>query len=378
MILRLLLGGLLLTPALHAAEPLRLALPPVLHAVAGAPFEVYFDNLVLAEDSRGLSFRVTCPVGAAESRRWRVLAGAGQIGDHRLEVEVHDPRDGRRESARAILRIAPASAGADRSLRLLIVGDSLTHASHYPNEIARRLAEPGNPRTTLLGSHRPAGAAAGVAHEGYGGWTWENFLRKWDAAPAQAVAGPVRRGRSPFLYADAGGEPRLDVARYFRDQGGAPDAALFLLGINDCFRVDPTQPEAVDARITEVLDHADRLLAAFRAAAPRAALAVGLTTPPNARESGFEANYKGRYTRWGWKRIQHRLVQRMITHYGGREQEGLHLVATQLVLDPVDGYPVDNGVHPNPAGYAQIGGAFHGWLKVWLADGAPGPAARGR
>ena len=51
MILRLLLCSVLLAPALPAAEPLRLALPPVLHAVAGQPFEVYFDNLVLAENS---------------------------------------------------------------------------------------------------------------------------------------------------------------------------------------------------------------------------------------------------------------------------------------------------------------------------------------
>jgi hypothetical protein len=127
-----------------------------------------------------------------------------------------------------------------------------------------------------------------------------------------------------------------------------------------------------DGRISEVLGHADRLLAAVRAAAPQAALAVGLTTPPNARESGFEASYKGRYLRWNWKRIQHRLVERMLAHHGGREAEDLHLVATHLHLDPLAGYPVDNGVHPNPAGYAQIGASFHGWLRCRLAAGWPG------
>ena len=40
---------------------------------------------------------------------------------------------------------------------------------------------------------------------------------------------------------------------------------------------------------------------------------------------------------------------------------------TELNLDPVDGYPNNNGVHPNPAGYAQIGGRFYAWLKAWLA-----------
>ena len=37
-------------------------------------------------------------------------------------------------------------------------------------------------------------------------------------------------------------------------------------------------------------------------------------------------------------------------------------------LDPVDGYPVNNGVHPNGAGYAQIGASFYVWLKSWMAS----------
>ncbi len=99
----------------------------------------------------------------------------------------------------------------------------------------------------------------------------------------------------------------------------------------------------------------------------KAALAVGLTTPPNSREEGFEANYHGRYHRWGWKRIQHRLVQRMLERLGHREKENIYLVPTELNLDPVDGYPNNNGVHPNPVGYAQIGASFYAWLKAWMA-----------
>jgi hypothetical protein len=58
----------------------------------------------------------------------------------------------------------------------------------------------------------------------------------------------------------------------------------------------------------------------------------------------------------------------MIERLGGRENEGIYLVATELGLDPVSGYPVDNGVHPNAMGYAQVGGAFYGWLKCWMTE----------
>ena len=113
--------------------------------------------------------------------------------------------------------------------------------------------------------------------------------------------------------------------------------------------------------------HADKLIAAFRQSAPKAELGICLTTPPNARESGFEANYHGAYHRWGWKKIQHRLVQRELEHFGGREREPIFAVPTELNLDPAGGYPADNGVHPNAAGYQQIGASIYAWIKSRLA-----------
>ena len=147
--------------------------------------------------------------------------------------------------------------------------------------------------------------------------------------------------------------------------------ATFLLGINDCFAANPDDPAAIEKSIGAALDNAEQLLKAFRAASPKTAFAIGLTTPPNARESGFEANYKGKYHRWGWKRIQHRLVQRMLSQFGARESQGIHLVPTELNLDPVDGYPDNNGVHPNPTGYQQIGATFYAWIKWHLHSSAP-------
>ena len=221
----------------------------------------------------------------------------------------------------------------------------------------------------MLGSHKPAGAKPGVAHEGYGGWTWAAFLTKFDPAPpAPAGNTPGPKSTSPFIYGDLNGKAGLDIPRYFREhcEGQPPDAILFLLGINDCFGAKPDDRAALDQTINATLDNAEKLLAAFRQAAPKAVFAVGLTPPPNSREEGFIANYKGQYHRWGWKRIQHRLVQRMLERFGRRESEGIQIVPTELNIDPVEGYPVDNGVHPNAAGYAQIGTSFYAWLKAWV------------
>ena len=56
----------------------------------------------------------------------------------------------------------------------------------------------------------------------------------------------------------------------------------------------------------------------------------------------------------------------MLERFSGREKDGIHLVPTELNVDPVDGYPNNNGVHPNAFGYSQIGASFYSWMKAWM------------
>ena len=353
-------------PAGAAPEDLRLTLPPVVYAVPGLPMSIYYDNIVLTEHPEAYQFEVDCPIGSQEASRWTLTATAADEGDHPLRIRIHSQTGAELERGEITVRVVPRDAGADKSVRLLLVGDSLTAATIYPNELGRLLSSPGNPRWSMIGSSRPATTGPGVVHEGYGGWTWEAFLTRYGPPPEKVTAGTLaRRTRSPFLFPADGDKGNLDLPRYFEEhgEGQPPQVVTFLLGINDCFGADPESPDrAIDA----ALDRAEVLLRAFHEAAPRTLLAVGLTTPPNARESGFVANYQGKYHRWGWKRIQHRLVERMLERLGGREDEGIYLVPTELNLDPWAGYPENNGVHPNAIGYAQIAASFYAWIKGHL------------
>lgn len=355
---------LLLLAFTASAGELQLTLPPVVYATPEIEMSIYHDNIVLTEKPEDFRFEFSCKLGESEARRWTVKPTDSDVGDHPIEIIVKDAGGKVLEKGKTTLHISSRKAGAEKSLRLLIIGDSLTHATHYPNEIARLLSLPGNPKATMLGTHKPAAAQPGVLHEGYGGWKWSDFLTKYTAPTPGVTAGPLaRKATSPFIFPSADGKKgTFDLPRYFKEHCGGqpPDVVTFLLGINDCFGADPNNP---DPKINEVLDQADKLLAEFHKAAPKALLAVGLTTPPNSRQAAFTANYKDKYPRWGWKRIQHRLVQRMMERLANREGEGIHLVPTELNLDPVDGYPENNGVHPNPAGYAQIGASFYAWIK---------------
>ncbi len=370
----MLLGLVVCVPAVclagseDIASPLQLTLPREFYAVPGVAMSISFDNIVLTQTPEAYGFDVTCDIGQSEERQWTVAPQAADVGRHELSVVVTGPEGKPLARGSTTLRVIPANAGMGREIRLLIVGDSLTHATLYPNEIARLLSQPSNPRWRMLGTHRPPQANAGVAHEGYGGWTWSRFASHYEPNPD----GTYRKRSSPFVYLneDEDGKPQLNVERYFQEECGGqpPDFVIFMLGINDCFSAPPDDPAGIDARIDGMFAHADILLTAFRKAAPDAQIGLCLTTPPNSREAAFEANYKGNYHRWGWKRIQHRLVQRQLEKFDNGQRRRIFVVPTQLNLDPTDGYPADNSVHPNAAGYRQIGASIYAWLKWRLAE----------
>ncbi len=350
------------------ASSVQLTLPREFYAVPGVAMSLFYDNVVLTQTPEAYGFDVTCAIGKAEKRRWTVTPQAADVGRHELSVTVTGPEGKLLARGSTVLQVVPADAGAGREMRLLIVGDSLTHATQYPNEIARLLSLPSNPRWLMLGTHRPQQAQEGVAHEGYGGWTWSRFVSHYEPNPD----GTYRKRSSPFVYLNENeeGKPRLNVERYLQDEcdGRSPDFVIFMLGINDCFGAPPDDPAGIDARIDGMFEQADILLAAFRKAAPDAQIGICLTTPPNSREAAFQANYKGRYHRWGWKRIQHRLVQRQLDEFDSRQRSNIFVVPTQLNLDPTGGYPADNSVHPNSTGYQQIGASIYAWLKWRLAE----------
>ncbi len=350
--------------AAEKTKSLQLTLPPAFYAVPGVEMNIYYDNIVLTESPEKYRFEVSCQLGAAEQARWTITPKPSDVGQHPLSVKVTDADGTILGTANTILHVSASSAGSHRdTYRLLIIGDSLTHATTYSNKIAQLLSTPGNPKWQMLGTHKPKSAAAGVAHEGYGGWTWQRFVSHYEPKPD----GTHRKRSSPFVYLGKDGKPGLDIKRYFEEEcnGNTPDVVIIKLGINDCFSA---KQNAIDTKIDGMFTQADILIKALQAAAPQAEVGICLTTPGNSRQEAFFANYKDRYSRWGWKKIQHRLVQRQIEKFAGREKQNLFIIPTELNLDIVNGYPVNNGVHPNTVGYQQIGDSIYSWLKYRLEE----------
>jgi hypothetical protein len=175
---------------------LRLTLPNAIPLVVGTEFRLWFRNVAMTDDAATCQFEVQCDRGVATAEHWTFTPQETDIGEHSLVITARsangtpiDPP----AKAETTLRIIPARSlvagnqtkkdpGDQTPFRLLIVGDSLTHASTYPTELARLLKASGT-NVELMGTHRPDGVAEGIAHEGYGGWTWARFATHYEPDP---------------------------------------------------------------------------------------------------------------------------------------------------------------------------------------------------
>ena len=359
----MLIGGLCVAAVCSPAQNdnVRLLMPPAIYSTPGHYAELYFDNVILVPDVNDYLFDVDGP-GRQFNEKWQYKPTAGVTETQKLQLRVMNSMNKVIAKGNCSLHVPPVNAGEGRNITIMILGDSLTDSSHYPNELNRLLQVDGNPTVTFIGSHAGAGKkpdAGHVLHEGRGGWTWASYCTHWTENQTDY------RGRSPFMFMK-GGTPRLDFQMYCdkKNEGKAPDYIVVFLGCNDIFRA---KDDTIERTIDKMFVNADTLLAEFRQVSPNTRIGLLMPIPPNARQTGFGYNYGCSQTRYQYKRNQHRTVERMIKKYGDKEQDNIFLIPAYINIDSVNSYPQNNGVHPLPKGYHQIANSVYAWLKYQLA-----------
>ncbi len=362
-------------------------LPEHIYAVPGVECNIYFRDLLLTVNPNNYTFDVICKFGRNDVRRWRFTPGKADGGkSFPLQIRVYG-QNGLAAEGQTTVHVAPADAGNGRTVSILMVGDSLTNATVYPARL-HQLCQGGNdPKLIMIGTHSGSGRKVqpgGVAHEGYGGWTWRTFLTRYltdEQIKNQKDPRSAYRTRSKFLTLKDG-KPVFDLKSYMdrNNLGNMPDIITFQLGVNDVFSANENNLEQC---IKSILANADALIAAFRREAPDAVIGVGFVTPGSNQDS-FGRNYKCGQTAWGYFRNHFRLNQAMAEHFAKSKDKKLVMIPAYLNLDSENNFPVvqesanshnptlvsrqNNGVHPAPAGYRQMGDAYYAWLKYQLAS----------
>ena len=342
-------------------QPLPIVLPTI-YAVQGASTTIAYGNLVLNQDPSKYQFKTECEVGHAGSNGW-TLEGENLIpGTYPIAITVTGETGKSFQLTSNVLVSQPRIKR--KSLSLLIVGDSLTNATHYANRIAELLSENDSLRWKMIGTNKSRNAAKGVLHEGYGGRTWSWFLNHYEPAPD----GTVKKRSSPFVFLQSDGQSKIDLKKYFQKvSGGAkPDVITILLGVNDCFTASANPDQLAAKKISAMFENADQLIQEFRKACPDAKIGLCVTPPPNRRPEAFVASYQGKYPRDGWTQVLRQLQKEQIRRWADAESDSISLIPIHLNLDTTNGFPEDNALHPNKIGYRQIGDSIYAWICAHL------------
>ncbi|MCX6984965.1 MAG: SGNH/GDSL hydrolase family protein [Lentisphaerae bacterium] len=252
----------------------------------------------------------------------------------------------------------------------------------YPKELFDLFKKGGNPVVKFIGTHSGVGNPEREGFpmiEGYGGWTWEGFCTRCAEKPLNDPAA-YRRGSSPFVFLK-NGNPIIDFKMYCdkKNEGNAPDYITVFLGINDSFAADDTN---IDTAINNILKYADILLTEFRKVGSNTKIGIVITPPPAGTQDAFGENSQCGQTRWQYRKNQHKLVERYLQYFSGREKENIFIIPVYVNIDCVNNYPKReerinarnpkmifrdiNAVHPAKEGNFQIADSFYSWFKYEL------------
>ena len=379
------MGSSQASPAATADFPgrARLILPKAIYAVANVETNIFFDNVILAPNSKNYTFEVICEKGMLFEDRWAYTPTNKEEGEYPLTLEVRDETNKVVARAHSTLYVAAVSAKAGVPVTLLAIGDSLTEASVYTGRLLELASSGDGPALHLIGSRGPNNSPAHGAnrHEGYSGWTAEAFVTR-DGPLSRSGYFKGEQTGSPFVYVEDG-KKQLDFGRYCDQFNNhkAPDFVTIALGTNDIFR---GTDETIDSITDTIFSYLDQLVDMVHKYNASTKVGILLVIPPSQSQDGFR-NYKGseRQTRWQYRRNQHRFVERLIAHYGGHESENTYLVPAYLTLDAAHDFVtrpsswsaenleevnrVIDGIHPAPTGYREMASAIYAWMKVCLS-----------
>jgi len=323
---------------------LQLTLPSRIYCSQFSPISMYYENLIHVSNPGDYSFKVTPELGMGDLIKYTFDIREKASRNINMNVEIFEKSGKKVASSSTVVCYTATENMPVDTINVLITGNSLAANGTFPAKVKSLFLDNLHFPIKFLGTKQSNGGI----HEGYGGWTWERFSQNIE---------------SPFVFNLTGNDTTLSFKNYFENVVKTePDFVIIELGINDCFRADTTSFETIDSTIDAMFKHAEFYLS--KLIEYKNDIKIGICLPPsaNTNNTGFIASYGDKYKQTGWTKIQRRIVQKSIKYFDNNFQANCSLIPLEVNFDAYNGYPVDNGVHPNKYGYHQIASSISNWL----------------
>ncbi len=380
-------------------------------------YNLYFCNIIHPY-SQAYDVQTECEYGRNYGSYWRLDSFPYDIDSFPLTIRVYDT-EGELLAERTVSVELFEKDHSQEPLKVLPIGDSMTQAQKYLEHITSKLRG-----VQFMGSRSFDGV---IAHEGRGGFASEDYRYKhqdpyayspfvfpvgvkaadyygdltfWTAVNEHAennfyvYDGYKKRelhngqiyNKEDILYRIEAGkesvwssEPHWEFhfGKYLEQQSfGTPDVISILLGTNDIMKLHYADMES---GISKTLENMRVMIKSIRQALPQVKLVLNLPILPTVGDYAFGHCFGCKKSSKESRMIMLEYLRRFIAEWDGKEDEGIYLSAMHAVIDPINGFRTDTfskglyyeelsvevgeAIHPNRAGYFQMGDALAAVLQ---------------
>ena len=302
-------------------------LPDTIHMALGNTIELYNDDVAFIRlNDTTLHFSWTYAKGSSDLRKYYWTTN--QLGNVKVTIKCtykHQIVDSASTIVKVVSKVNPGSKN------LLAIGNSLTTGGF--NTMFPQITTDVNFPITPFGK-----IGTTYKHEGHSGWMFRTFVQS----------------TSPFYI---GG--KIDFKKYIEDNlFPNPNIVKVSLGINECYG---------SYSMDEIMGYAKQLIDTIKRDYPNTLILVALPTLCEATGAGWSDDY-GNLNNFEPYQIRIRqLWKRLYTRYSyGKYSPNIQMTWDGLFIDRTNGYPINNGVHPNTLGYTQLIRGFSNTLNYYI------------
>lgn len=317
--------------------------PSKIHALTGMSNNMYYENIMNKALNKDID--VVSTKGFQFDDRYAYTPSVAEV----VPLVFSFYEKGKLVNSKSTSLEIKTPSDITSNFKAVFIGDSNTNSGVSTQKLLDLFGADAHSDITLVGTR---GTAPNL-HEGRSGWSAATYTG------LASLNGIVNAFWNPNTS-------KFDFG-YWATQNGVTELThMFIdLGTNDIFTF-ATDTELKNGIVT-VLNQFDEMINSVKSHSEIIKIGIMLPVPPSGKQNDFAVAYGAEITRWRYKRNYDYFISELIKRFDHRTSENIHIVATNLPLDPDNDYGNTNttpAVHPIASGLNKKGEQVYKFLKV--------------